>query len=141
MQRIVGTSSLAYGYNGTRNYNEPNRDFGLDYSINSSTITSNGATAAGFLTDYKGWKEVPTGYTETAQAFVTSTSGLIRYKIRTFDSNFLAVIGGAAEIIFAPTYTGTYTFGVGPVDVVTIFGATILNGATYYRVYLDTIPG
>lgn len=137
IQRIVGTSSILYGYNGTREYNELNRDFGLSYSINASTITTNGATAAGFLTNYSGWKEVPLGYTETAQAFVSSASGLIRYKIKTFNSNMVQLLTG--EVIFTPTYTRTYTFGVGPEDVKTIFGSSILNGATYYQVYLDTI--
>jgi len=136
VQRISGTSSIAFGYNGTRQYDESTRDFGLSYSINSSTITANGATAAGFLTNYDGWKEVPDGYTETAQAFITNSSGLVRYKIKTYNENMTFITG--AEIVFAPTYTRTYTFGVGPEDVKDIFGSTILNGATYYEVFLDT---
>lgn len=136
VQRISGTSSIAFGYNGTRQYDESTRDFGLSYSINSSTITANGATAAGFLTNYDGWKEVPDGYTETAQAFITNSSGLVRYKIKTYNENMTFITG--AEIVFAPTYTRTYTFGTGPNDVRSIFGPTILNGATYYEVFLDT---
>jgi len=136
VQRISGTSSIAFGYNGTRQYDELTRDFGLSYSINSSTITANGATAAGFLTNYDGWKEVPDGYTETAQAFITNSSGLVRYKIKTYNENMTFITG--AEIVFAPTYTRTYTFGTGPNDVRSIFGPTILNGATYYEVFLDT---
>ena len=46
---------------------------------------------------------------------------------------------GGAEVVFTPTYTRTYTFGVGPEDVKTIFGPTILNGVTYYQVFLDTV--
>lgn len=136
MQRTVGTSSTVYGYNGTRQYNEPNRDFGLSFSVSSGTITSNGLTAAGFLTTYEGWKEVPVGYSETAQMFI-NTSSLIKYKIRTYDSNFTLLTG--AEITYTYTNPGVYTFGTGPSDVLTIFGASILNGATYYKVYLDTI--
>ena len=137
VQRISGTSSIAFGYNGTRQYDEVTRNFGLSYSINSGTLTSNGATAAGFLTNYDGWKEVPSGYTETAQAFITNSSGLIRYKIKTYNENMTFISG--AETLFSPTYTRTYTFGVGPEDVKSIFGATILNGATYYEVFLDTM--
>ena len=137
IQRIIGTSSNAYGYNGTRQYDELNRDFGLSYSISASTITSDGLTASGFLTNYSGYKEVPSGYTETAQAFVTSSSGLIRYKIKTYSQNMVQI--GGAEVVFTPTYTRTYTFGVGPEDVKTIFGPTILNGVTYYQEFLDTV--
>lgn len=136
MQRTVGTSSTVYGYNGTRQYNEPNRDFGLSFSVSSGTITSDGLTAARFLTTYEGWKEVPVGYSETAQMFI-NTSSLIRYKIRTYNANFVLVSG--AEITYTYTNPGVYTFGTGPADVLTIFGASILNGATYYKVYLDTI--
>lgn len=137
IQRITGTSSTLYGYNGTRQYDEVNRDFGLSYSISADTLTSNGATAAGFLTNYSGWKEVPVGYTETMQAFVRSTSGLIRYKIKVYNSNMTLINSG--EVAFNPTYTRTYTFGVGPEDVKIIFGSSILNGATYYQVFLDTV--
>jgi len=61
---------------------------------------------------------------------------LVRYKIKTYNENMTFITG--AEIVFAPTYTRTYTFGTGPNDVRSIFGPTILNGATYYEVFLDT---
>ena len=66
-----------------------------------------------------------------------NTSSLIRYKIRTYNANFVLVTGG--EVIYTYTNPGVYTFGTGPADVLTIFGASILNGATYYKVYLDTV--
>jgi len=137
MQRTVGTSSTIYGYNGTRQYDENTRDFGLSFSVSSTSITSDGLTAAGFLTTYDGWKDVPLAYHETAQIFVKTGSGLIRYKIRTYNSSFTQI--GGAEVVFSPGVSQTYTFGVGPQDVLTIFGSSILNGATYYKVYLDTV--
>lgn len=135
VQRISGTSSTVYGYNGTRQYDEPNRDFTQTFFINSDTISSNGATAASFLTNYDGYKEVPDGYSETQQAFVSSTSGLTKYRIIVFDENMSLVNLGAVD--FNPSLTTTYTLGVGPENVRDIFGSTILNGGTYYTLYLS----
>ena len=38
---------------------------------------------------------------------------------------------------FNPSMTTTYTFGVGPENVRDIFGPTILDGGTYYTLYLS----
>lgn len=138
IKRITGTSSTIYGYNGTRQYNERARDFGLSFSVSSTSISSDGATAAGFLTTYNGWKETPSSQYEVQQMFVRAGSGLVAYQINTFDENLNAITN--AQVVFSAGFSGVYSFGVGPQDVLTIFGSSILNGATYYEVFLTDTP-
>lgn len=141
LRRFSGTSSIAYGYNGTRQYDEYFRDFGLSYSIGIATMTSNGATAAAFLSNYEGWRPVKDGSWESHQGFTRTgqslTLSIETYNLRTYDDNMNLLISDS--IAFNPTYSQMWTFGTGPENIKQIFGATALNGASYYEVFLTDV--
>ena len=134
LQRVIGTSSQLYGYNGTRQYDERTRNFGLSYSVGAATITTNGLTAAGFLTHYEGWKDIPSSAEEMSSIFVQAGSGLIKIEMKTYDVNLTQI--STYQATFSSVYSQAYVIGVGTDNVIGMFGGSSLNGVTYYEVYL-----
>lgn len=90
LQRFSATSSLRYGFNGTRQYSQGSLNFGLYYNIGGTTVLDNR-----FLTSYPPhptilYKQIKLSQWETISGFVASSAfpgGQIRGSIRTYDVN------------------------------------------------------
>lgn len=132
LDRINGTSSNYYTYNGTRKYDERTIDFSNRFAARSGSITS-----VGFLHDYSSslWKEVPSTAAEVQQIFIDPSSALTSYQFRGYNSNMTLV--SSASITFSCTYSSVYEFGCGPKDIPVMFGPSALTNVTYYELYLQ----
>lgn len=110
--RFGHTGTSKWGYLGTRQYDELNVDFSPQFYCGPQYLSSNGATAAGWMTDFEGRK--PTwGEEETSSIFLQAG---VWYPILAFTpplvvtGNLIATSAGHAPV------NGVWTLGVGDIN-------------------------
>src|ERR1035437_1381880 len=133
VQRFTGTSSVLYGFNGTRQYDQNNLDFGYEYLYqpNYTFLTTYGmASSNGGNT-----KPINLGDWETAEFFWDSAPGVYQENITTYDAD----MNGLNSYNFTMSaITSTYSMWMVPTGTsnLTLLGVNF-TGVSFYDININ----
>jgi hypothetical protein len=98
LQRVIGSSSYVYAFPGTRQYIQPNQDFGITNAISSA--------GSNFATNYGNTKQIYINQYETLSIMCLSASAITNssYEVKTYDDGMTLL----------NTYTSTIPTGITP---------------------------
>ena len=123
VQRLSGTSSVRYGYNGTKQYEEINTDFSTKYFLS--------ATSSLFLTNMPQQKYIKLDDYETISMILPLVSTNYIMNVKTYNVNG-TLLNTYTSGIGAGNNKMRVNFGVGPMNLT---GATFSN-VSYYEFYV-----
>jgi hypothetical protein len=140
--RITGSSSTLLTFNGVRSYELENFNFGTSstYLIDGTTASSgntfsltNYRFCSGSTPEYNGAKYVNLDDFETLSYLVDNTSNNIKtLTLKTWNSNLSPINTFTSSV--SPGMSRRVDVGTGPLNIKSLFGNSVLNGALYYSI-------
>jgi len=145
IQRISGTTSTFWGWNGDRQYQESNQDFYNPYVVTG--------TSSSFLTNYYNpyipqptfgnkitppytMKPVNADQWETIGFLYDPTSTITAYALILYDSNGYVISSGVLGLTSSFTTSRKYELGIGPKNIDLSFVGINWNTVAYYNILL-----